>query len=170
MDGTIKYCNDHVFFVIPTIFTSEELKNIKNLINNFLSTSYNNYIFNRNRISILLFNDEDKKYLINLTPRKRSAFEQLFNMAPKNKNVSINLTEIYEYISNLYNKNENQELYENKIVALFLDIRSNYSDSFKPNLIVKQYQKKGIQTIPFINKPDDMKTPYLDIISTNRLI
>lgn len=167
MDGTIKYNNVHVFFVIPMIFTTEEIKNIKNLINNFLTTSYNNYIFNRNRISILLFNDEDKKYIINLTPRKRSAFDQIFNMAPKNISISINLTEIYEYVSNLYKKNDNKELYENKIVALFLDIKSNYSDSIKPNLIVEKYQKEGIQTIPFINKPDDMKTPYLDIIKYN---
>ena len=167
MDGSIKFNNEHVFFVIPTIFTPEELKNIKNLINNFLSSSYNNYIFNRNRISILLFNDDEKKYLINLTPRKRSAFDQLFNSVPTNKNLTINLTEIYEYVSNLYKKNENKDLYENEIIALFLDIKSKYSDSVKPNLIVEQYQKKGIQTIPFINKPDDMKTPYLDIIKYN---
>lgn len=167
MDGSIKYSNDHVFFVIPMIFTLEEIKNIKNLINNFLATSYNNFIFNRNRISILLINDEEKKYIINLTPRKRTSFEQIFNMAPKDRNISINLTEIYEYVLNLYNKNENKDLYENKIIALFLDIKSNYSDSVKPNLIVEQYQKKGIQTIPFINKPEDMKTPFLDIIKYN---
>ena len=167
MDGNIKYNNDHVFFVIPMIFTDKEINNIKNLIKSFTTTSYNNYIFNRNRVSILLFDDENKNYLINYTPRKIRTFDEIFNNITKNNTKSINLTEIYEYVSHLYEKHKNLDLYENKIIALFLNINSSYLDVDKPNLIIEKYKKKGIQTIPFINKPDSMNSPYIDIIKYN---
>ena len=168
MDGNIKYNNNHIFFVVPILFEEKEINNIKNLINSFTTSLYTDFNLNNNKISIIVYNENNPKYILDYNIKKVRELEELFNLNTLTKLKSINLTQIYEFVSDLFEKNKNKELFENKILTLFLNISTPYAYYFiNPNDIINEYKKKGIQTIPFINKPDKMKTPKYDIINYN---
>ena len=163
MDGNLRFNNHHLFFVVPMIFEENEKNNIKELITSYSRylTSYSN--LNSNRISILLFDNENKKYLINYNPRKVKPIDDLFNFNA-NKTKYINFTDIYEYVLNLFKENQNT-YFENEMIALFLNYNTCKLYSYELDIIMDKYQKKGIQTIPFVNKANLVK--YFDIIKYN---
>ena len=168
MDGNIKYNNNHIFFVVPMLFEEKEINNIKSLINSFTTSLYTDFNLNNNKISIIGYNENKLKYILDYNINKNRELEELLNLNSLSKAKSINLTQIYEFVSDLFEKNKNKEIFENKILTLFLNISIPYSNYYiKPNDIINEYKKKGIQTIPFINKPDKMKRPKNDIINYN---
>ena len=162
MDGNVRHNYNHIFFVIPNIFEENEKKNIKELIYKYSIYLGSNYNFNRVRISILIFDNENKKYLIyyNSNKLKSKSFEDLFNFN-LNKTTKINFGDIYEYVSNLFEENISKKYFENTIITLFLNngprmmdfMNPNYADFKELNNIINNYKKKGIQTIPIINSP-----------------
>ena len=162
MDGNVKYNDNHIFFVIPNIFQENEKNNIKELIYKYsiyLGSSYN---YNKIRISILIFDDENIKYLINYNQKASRAFENLFSFKFKNINTRINFDLIYEFVSNLFEENKYKRYFENRIITLFLNNGPRMMDFINPfnidfkelNNIINNYKKKGIQTIPIINRFD----------------
>jgi hypothetical protein len=163
MDGNVKYNDNHIFFIIPNIFEESEKKNIKELIYQYsiyLGSSYN---FNKIRISILIFDNENEQYLINYDQKKYKDFENLFSFKFKKISPSlINFEDIYVNVSNLFEGHKNKRYFENKIITIFLnngprmmDYRDpNYIDFRGLNNIINNYKKQGIQTIPFINRID----------------
>ena len=162
MDGNIKYNYNHIFFVIPNIFEENEKSNIKELIYKYSIYLGSNYNYNKIRISILIFDNENKEYLIDYNQKESRAFENLFSFKFKNKISNINFDDIYEFVSNLFEENEHRRYFENKIITLFLNNGPRMMDFKDPtiidfkelNNIINNYKKKGIQTIPFINRVD----------------
>ena len=165
MDGNVKFNNNHLLFVLPMAFEENEKNNIRDLIISYSIYLTNYYNFNKIRISILIFDNENKKYLINYNPKEPKPFEDLFNFNSENKTKFINFSEIYEYIENLFEKNKNSKIYENKIISLFLNYNTNKLYFNEINNLISKYKKKGIQTIPLINKSDFVKN--FDIIDYN---
>lgn len=164
MDGYIKYNNYHLFFVIPMLFEKQEINNIKELIVSFTKYLYNGIIYNRAKISILFFNDDNKNELINYNPRRNKALDQLFNTNFENKTDNFNFTEIYDYVISLYEEYKRED-YENRIIALFLDINITKKYLSQINFAIDKYKKEGIQTILYINKPESLKSS--DLIKYN---
>lgn len=168
MDGNIKYNNNHILFLVPKLFEDKEIINIKNLINSFTTSLYTDFNLNKNKISIISYNENNVKYILDYNIRKNRELDELLNSNTLNETKPINLTQIYEFVSDFFKKNKNKIIFENKILTLFLNISTPYTYYYiKPNDIINVYKKKGIQTIPFINKPDAMKTPQYDIINYN---
>ena len=168
IDGNIKYNNNHIFFVVPMLFEEKQINNIKNLINSFTTSLYTDFNLNFNKISIIAYNENEIKYILDYNLRKSRELEELLSLNNLNEAKSINLTQIFEFAYDLFEKNKNKEIFENKILTLFLNISTPYTYyHITPNDIINEYKKKGIQTIPFINKSDKMKPPKYDIINYN---
>ena len=165
VDGNIQYNNFHLLFIIPIPFGNEEFNNIINLIKSYLNYCHRGTNNNKARISILYFNSQHKLDQINYNQRRNRQLEDFYNKISKNKTNNIDFNNIYEYSKNLFIKKKGKE-YENKIIALFLDlnITQKYSDTI--NFVIEKYKREeGMQTIPFINKPEDKKSP--DLIKYN---
>ena len=163
MDGNVKYNDNHIFFIIPNIFEEKKKKNIKELIYQYSIYLGSNYNFNKIRISILIFDNENEQHLINYDQKKYKDFENLFSFKFKKISPSlINFEDIYVNVSNLFEGHKNKRYFENKIITIFLnngprmmDYRDpNYIDFRGLNNIINNYKKQGIQTIPFINRID----------------
>ena len=167
MEGNIKFNNNHLIFVVPMIFDEKEKLQIKTFITEYSRILNDNYHLNKNQISILTFNNEVKNYVISYNSRKSKQLDLIFEFNKKEMK-SLNLANIYEYLLLLFEeiqKTDGENIYENNIVVLFLDI--NFAQEYKEliNNIINEYKKKGIQTIPYINKPDSLKAS--DIINYN---
>ena len=168
MDGNIKYNNNHIIFAVPMLFGAEELDNIKSLINSFTTSLFNDYNFNSNQITILVFNENNEKIISHYNVGKSRELEKLFNLDSQNKINPINLTKIYKKVEHLFEKYKNKNIFQNKIVTLFLNISSPDSSYYNnANDIIEIYRKEGIQTIPFINKPNSKENTDKDIINYN---
>ena len=164
-NGNVQYNNFHLLFVIPILFGNEELNNIQKLITSYLNYCNRGKNNNKARISILYFNSRNKLDQINYNQRRNRQLEDLYNKISKNETNNLDFNNIYEYSKNLFVKKAGKE-YENKIIALFLDlnITQKYSDTI--NFVIDKYKREeGIQTIPFINKPEDIKSS--DLIKYN---
>ena len=169
MDGTIRYNSNHIFLVVPLfLFDEYNLNVIKDLtIWLFNSLNNNNDYSNVNRISLLTLNHNHvySNYIINFNIKKDS-LDSFFFSDYKNKTEFIDLDEIYQDLNNKYNKNIKSDLFENKIVILFLNYLSKISE--KHEEIIEKYKNfYGIQTIPIINIGDTEKKEYNDIFKYN---
>ena len=165
MDNNIRYNNNHLLFVIPIIFKENEKQNIKDFINNYIRSlrNYNNY--NSVKVSILIIYNENKEYIMNYNTNIFSILDDLLLKYKYNKTKLINISEIYEYSYNLFEKYKIKDIYENKIICLLLNLNISKLYSNQINDLINKYNKINIHTIPLINKPDSLQS--FDIINYN---
>ena len=170
MDGNLRFNNNHLFFVVPMIFEENEKNHIKELITSFSKYQSKSYHINKVRISVLIYGSNKKAYLINYDSnkdtrdKKEEQLNDLFDFSG-NKTEYINFTELYENVLNLFEENKKDDVFENKLVTLFLNYNIGKLYFNEINIIIDKYKKKGVQTIPIINKDDSIK--YFDVIHYN---
>jgi hypothetical protein len=168
MDGNIKYNCNNIYIIIPLfLFEENDIGKIKELINGIYNNINNNYNFNPNRISILTFTkgSDLSNYIINYN-NKKDSLDSIFKLDYKNKSEFVDIDKIYENINIIYKENINQDLFENKIVLLFLNYLSNIPRN--PENIIEKYKKiYSIQTVPVINIGDSNLNNYKDIFTFN---
>ena len=164
MDGTMKFNSNHIIFVVPLfLFDEKNIIQIKNLIN-WLYKSIN-YISNPNRISILAIsqvNDYSKIVIFN----GKNDLDNLFKIEYKNRTEYVDLDKIYEILNTYFDSNKIKDLYENKIISLFLNYDTHINQN-KDVLLEKYKNNFGIQTIPIINTEICTENQKSDIFEYN---
>ena len=168
MDGNIKYNSNNIYIIVPLfLFEENDIGKIKELINGIYNNINNNYNLNPNRISILTFTkgSDLSNYIINYN-NKKDSLDNIFKLDYKNKSEFVDLDKIYENINIIYKDNINQDLFENKIVLLFLNYMSNIPKN--PENIIERYKKiYSIQSVPVINIGDSKLNNQKDIFKYN---
>ena len=161
MDGNFKYNRNHIFFVIPLfLFEENDFNKIKEIINSiYTNVNDNNYNLNPSRISILGINKNNNcsNFIINYN--NKNNLDIFFKTDYKNKEEIIDLDIIYQNLDNLFNKNKNQDYFENKIAIFFANYQSKFSvEPHRLLNIFDKYKKSyNIQTIPIINNVDSIE-------------
>ena len=165
MDGTIRFNNNHIIFVVPLfLYDEKNIIQIKNLIN-WLYKSVN-YNLNLNRISILaLTNAKDFSKII-IYNGKNEVLDGLFKIEYKNKSELVDLDKIYENLNLYFDNSKIKDLFENKIITLCLNYDTQISNNYQV-LIDKYKTSYGMQTIPIINIETCKITPSVDIFKYN---
>ena len=144
LDINYKFNFNHIFiFIEKSLFQRNELDNIKQLIKNLYDKLYNN-----NRISIIISNENKYTYILNYKKDKDN-IDELLKYEEKKSEIFINLEDIYTNINHKFEENK-KDFFENKIVILLLNYESNVPEN-KNELIEKYKKEYGIQTIPLIN-------------------
>ena len=168
MDGNIKYNSNNIYIIVPLfLFEENDIGKIKELINGIYNNINNNYNLNPNRISILTFTkgSDLSNYIINYN-NKKDSLDNIFKLDYKNKSEFVDIDKIYENINIIYKDNINQDLFENKIVLLFLNYMSNIPKN--PENIIERYKKiYSIQSVPVINIGDSKLNNQKDIFKYN---
>ena len=80
----------------------------------------------------------------------KNDLDNLFKIEYKNRTEYVDLDKIYEILNTYFDSNKIKDLYENKIISLFLNYDTHINQN-KDVLLEKYKNNFGIQTIPIIN-------------------